>query len=106
MVDRGYGNFRELLRETVRKVLNTGQTPHHKATHRHLDERFCALRQTLVVFAHPSVLPQPRKGPLYPTHLRGKNALEPSGGSSFLGSIETPSLAHSLAHLIITASGT
>ena len=41
----------------------------------------------------------------FTTHLLGKDGLGPSAGSSFFGSMSTPSLAHSLAHLI-TFSGT
>ena len=33
--------------------------------HRHVDEGFCSLRQTLVILTHPPVLIYPRKGPLH-----------------------------------------
>lgn len=43
-------------RETVRKVLSTGQTPRHQPPHRHVEQRFAGLGQPLVVLAQPPVL--------------------------------------------------
>jgi hypothetical protein len=44
------------LEETVRKASRAGQSPRHQRAHRHVDERLAALRQPLIVFAHPPVL--------------------------------------------------
>jgi hypothetical protein len=53
--------------ETVRKVSRTGQSPHHQAAHRQVNERLARLGKSLVVLAHPSVVVYPGEGALdYP----------------------------------------
>src|SRR5688500_10611824 len=51
--------------ETVWKILSTRQSPHHQPRHRDIDERFSGGAQPLVVFAHPTVLREPREGTLH-----------------------------------------
>src|SRR5215216_8199625 len=57
--------FARLPRDSVRKLLSTGQPPHHKASHRYIDERFARRAQPLVVLGHPPVVGDPREGALH-----------------------------------------
>src|SRR3712207_3669825 len=76
----------------------------HKAAHRHVDERFSALRQPLVVFAHPPVLSQPREGPLHYPSSRQEGSktlwlflqLLPIDLNSLFGQLPYPFLHHLL----------
>src|SRR5215212_2857182 len=47
------------------KVSNTGKPPRHEADHGSVHQRLAARTRPLVVFAHPPVLVEPRKCPLY-----------------------------------------
>jgi hypothetical protein len=51
--------------ETVRKVLNTDQPPHHESSHRRIDEGLAGVAQPLVILTHPPVVALPRECPLY-----------------------------------------
>jgi hypothetical protein len=88
------------------KPSNTGEPPRHEADHGSVHERLPARTQLLVVFAHPPVLCsiQAIVRVRSTTQLLG-NTTNPLGGNSFCQSTATPSLAHSLAHAIITSSG-
>src|SRR5215212_5653734 len=57
--------FTAVRRETVWKVLRTGQPSHHQATHRRVDEGLPGCAQPLVVFGHPPVVADPREGALH-----------------------------------------
>src|SRR5918999_2064214 len=47
------------------KMLTSGQTAHHEATHDGVDQSLAGLAQPLVVFAEPAALYQPAKGPFH-----------------------------------------
>src|SRR5215212_7835696 len=55
----------ESLRETVWKLLRTGQPPHHKPRHRRVDKGLSGGAQPLVVLGHPPVVGDPREGALH-----------------------------------------
>jgi hypothetical protein len=82
-----------------------GQSPRHQATHSRVDEDLRALRQTLVIHRLILLFCPNQEKVRSTTQRFGKNGLGPSGGKNFFGSSFTPSLAHSLTHLIITSSG-
>src|SRR5215217_6856868 len=95
--------FARLPRDSVRKLLSTGQPPHHKASHRYIDERFARRAQPLVVLGHPPVVGDPREGALHhpPTRQDPKTPQwhQPLAVHllAFLGPLLCPDLGHLLA---------
>src|SRR5215211_1931044 len=68
--------FARRPRDSVRKLLSTGQPPHHKASHCYIDERFARRAQPLVVLTHASVVTQPSERALH--HPTTRESDEPS----------------------------
>ena len=91
--------------ETVWKFSGTCQPPHHQPYHRCVDERFRACAQPLVVHRLMRRFWPNQEKVRSTTHRRGK-ATYPRGGISLSQSIYLPSLAHSLAQIFATSSGT
>jgi hypothetical protein len=88
----------------MRKASLASQSPEHQATHRHVDEGFSTLRQTLVVPKLILLFWSIQAIVRSTTHLRG-STWKPLGGMILFQSTFTPSLAHSLAQAINTFSG-
>src|SRR3712207_3027756 len=93
--------FTELPRETVWKLLRTGQPPHHQPRHRRVDKGLPRRTQPLVVFGHPPVVGDPREGAFRHPPTRGKTR-KPLGGINLCHSTSLPSLAHSRAQILAT----
>jgi hypothetical protein len=93
----------ECVERLYEKSSNSGEPPRHETVHGSVHERFPPRTQPLVVFAHPPLLVDPRNSSFY--HPPAREHQEAFGGISFCQSAFTPSLAHSLAHLISTSSG-
>src|SRR5215211_5292944 len=55
----------ECVERLYEKSSQADQPPQHEATHGSIYERFPARTQPLVIFAHPPILVDPRKCPLY-----------------------------------------
>src|SRR5215208_4767336 len=94
--------FTQRPRETVCKLLHTGQPPHHKPRHRRVDEGLSGCAQPLVVLGHPPVVADPREGALHhppprqhPEAPRRHQSL-PVHLLAFLGPLLGPALGHLL----------
>src|SRR5215212_5848373 len=91
-----------LSRETVWKLLHTGQPPHHKPPHRRVDEGLSSCAQPLVVLGHPPVVADPREGALHHPPPRQHSEAPRRHQSlpvhllAFLGPLLGPALGHLL----------
>src|ERR671921_1929809 len=74
--------FQTVSRETVWKLLRTGQPPHHKPRHRRVDKGLSGGAQPLVVFGHPPIVGDPREGALH--HPPPRQHCETSRGQKLL----------------------
>src|SRR5215217_8435626 len=86
------------------KWSNTGEPPRHEADHGSVHQRLPARTQPLVVHRLILLFWSIHDSVRSTTHRRG-NTRRPLGGNCFRQSTATPSLGHSLAHLINTFCG-
>src|SRR5215208_1183548 len=104
MHDPAYGLPRTPLLRLYEKASNTGEPPRHEANHGSVHQRLPARTQPLVIPKLILLCWSIQAIVRSTTHLLG-NTTKPLGGNSSCQSTATPSLAHSLAHLINTSSG-
>src|SRR3954451_16882015 len=93
--------IRQFLQRLYEKSSNTSESPRHEADHASVHQRLPARTQPLVVFAQSLLCWSIHESVRSTTHLLG-NTTKPLGGNRLRQSTATPSLAHSLAHLIST----
>src|SRR5215208_3231425 len=91
-------------RETVWKLLGTGQAPHHQTRHRRIDKGLSCGAQPLVVLGHPPVVRDPGERSLYDPSTRQdpeasrRHQLLPIHLSALLSPLLSPRLGHLLRH--------
>src|SRR5215212_11764916 len=100
-------NYQTVSRETVRKLLRTGQPPHHQPPHRRVDKGLPGGAQPFVVLRHSTVMRDPREGALHhppprqhPKTLRWHQPL-PIHRLSLLGPLRGPQLCHLLGDRLL-----